>query len=333
VKKLFLISVLLIGFSLKAQDIHFSQFYYSPINLNPSLSGQFNGDYRIVFNHRSQWRSVTQPYKTFGVSADAANILAKQNIQGVNAGFATIYDRTGDSKFTTFKMNLSGGYSKNLTSDSIHSVSIGLQTGITQRSINYDALSFDNQYNGYKYDPNLSSRETFANDGRIYPNLNLGFSYSFHPKARQRYTAGMSFFNLTSPKQSFFNDNSIRLDRRALFFVTTDFMITPEIDLMPGLQFQRQGKFSELLVGSNMRYRLDGITAITGGFWYRNKDATYVTAGLEYDNITVGVSYDFNISTLKPASNLRGGLEIAVIYIFRKFRPEIKYYKVCPNYI
>ena len=47
------------------QDIHFSQADLSPLNLNPALTGMFNSDYRIHANERTQWRSVTTPYKTF----------------------------------------------------------------------------------------------------------------------------------------------------------------------------------------------------------------------------------------------------------------------------
>jgi hypothetical protein len=55
---------------LQAQDIHWSQFQSSPLNLNPALSGFFDGDYRFVLNHRNQWKSVTTPYNTFSGSID-----------------------------------------------------------------------------------------------------------------------------------------------------------------------------------------------------------------------------------------------------------------------
>ncbi len=41
--------------SLSGQDIHHSQFYTSPLNLNPGLTGVFNGDQRLSLNYRRQW--------------------------------------------------------------------------------------------------------------------------------------------------------------------------------------------------------------------------------------------------------------------------------------
>ena len=44
----------------KAQDIHFTQWMFSPLNLNPAETGRFDGDYRVVGNYRSQWGAVME---------------------------------------------------------------------------------------------------------------------------------------------------------------------------------------------------------------------------------------------------------------------------------
>ena len=60
-----------------SQDIHFSQFNLSPLNLNPSLTGSYNGDYRFTGSHRNQWSSVTTPYATFAFSFEKNKLLKK----------------------------------------------------------------------------------------------------------------------------------------------------------------------------------------------------------------------------------------------------------------
>ena len=62
-----------------AQDIHFSQFANSPLNLNPAQTGLFNGDYRIMANQRSQWSAVPIPYSTFSLGADMRNPIRLKN--------------------------------------------------------------------------------------------------------------------------------------------------------------------------------------------------------------------------------------------------------------
>ena len=55
---------------LQAQDIHFSQYFSTPLTINPSYTGSFVGDYRAGLNYRQQWGSVTVPYKSFDFYGD-----------------------------------------------------------------------------------------------------------------------------------------------------------------------------------------------------------------------------------------------------------------------
>jgi hypothetical protein len=51
------------------------------------------------------------------------------------------------------------------------------------------------------------------------------------------------------------------------------------------------------------------------GGWYRLDDAIMITAGLEYKGLRVGLSYDYNSSSLQTASNNNGGFEISLTYV------------------
>src|SRR5215467_12867108 len=91
----FLIAMLMIV-SASAQDIHFSQYYSAPLTINPALTGGFAGDYRAGVNYRTQWGSVTVPYRTFDLYGDL-NIgrrLISRNFWAV--GLNVISDRAGD---------------------------------------------------------------------------------------------------------------------------------------------------------------------------------------------------------------------------------------------
>ena len=129
------------SFLIKGQDIHFSQFYNSPLNLNPGLIGGFNGEFRIVANQRSQWSSVTTPYSTYGLSIDAKSIFSSP----ISTGLSIYQDKAGDSDFSTLQIALGTVYTI-FIKDSTQSISLSAQPAFTQRSINYDKLQFDNQY-------------------------------------------------------------------------------------------------------------------------------------------------------------------------------------------
>ena len=53
-----------------SQDVHFSQYNGSVINLNPAFTGFFDGDYRVNGIYRSQWTTVPVPYRSFSIAAD-----------------------------------------------------------------------------------------------------------------------------------------------------------------------------------------------------------------------------------------------------------------------
>ena len=55
--------------SVSAQDIHFSQFFATPL-LNPANSGRHDGRWRAGLNYRNQWQSVTAPWRTFDLYGD-----------------------------------------------------------------------------------------------------------------------------------------------------------------------------------------------------------------------------------------------------------------------
>lgn len=333
-KLILAISLIFFALTLKSQDIHFSQFNASPMNLNPGLAGQFDGDYRLVANHRNQWRSVTRPYNTTGGSADARQPL---DIKNLGAGASIYTDKAGDSQLSTLQLNLAVSYLKHLSRDSLHSVSVGLQTGLTHRKINYSDLEFDEQYQNGIYNPNASTGEAFARDSRTYLNLNLGAAWYWKIENRKQISAGVALHNINRPKQSFYNDPEIKLDMRWTLHANAEWPVTEKIDVIPSVLFMYQGPHRELTLGTLGRYRIKDFPgiyrAVFLGWHGRTRDAGFLTAGLEYDNWRVGVSYDFNFSQLSAASNARGGFEISAIYIFRSEKQRRIIHKICPDFL
>lgn len=328
---LFSISML---FNAYGQDIHFSQYYNSPLNLNPSLAGQFDGDYRFVGNYRNQWSSVTVPYQTFSFSADAANFLNKKN---VGAGLIFNHDNTGDSRFKTTIVNLVGNYKIPLTSDSNQYLGGGLALGFTNKNLSYSPLRFDVQYNGYRYDAGLPNNENFSTSSQSFLNVHAGLSYFYQIEERKKIEVGLGMFNLTSPKESYFGNSNIQLDRRFTAHALVQYQVHDRIDVMPTFLLMKQGTYTEFIFGSLAKYVVNDFRgdyqAAYAGILYRTKDAGYLTAGYEFNNWNLSVSYDFNLSTLVPASNGRGGIEIAAIYILKQFKPVKIKHRICPDYL
>ncbi len=324
-----LLAVNLLGFT---QDIHFSQFWQSPFNMNPALAGDFDGAYRFIGNQRTQWRSVTQPYVTFGLSADVAQ-WSKYQLGGV----LSIYtDKSGDSGLSLTMIN--AGASKKLMDQKEQGLEVvgGLMLGLTSMTIDYSALQFDQQWNGYFFDPRTSTGESFDRDSRRYLNAHAGLLVAKTISPTKRWRAGLALMNISSPRQSFFDERFVRLNPRINFHGSYFQQIDEQWGVEPLFLIMRQMTFTEFNLGGRAHYVIDDSPylpiSVYGGLFARAKDAGNMLLGARVGDWDVGLSYDFNLSDLRIASNARGGFEIGVIYVIPA-TPKVDFIKkVCPDY-
>jgi|688.fasta_scaffold240256_2 type IX secretion system PorP/SprF family membrane protein len=315
-----------------AQDIHWSQINNNPIFLNPANAGNFEGDYRLVGNYKDQWRSVTVPFTTFSISADSRI----EKIPAIGYGFLFFHDNAGDGFFKTLELQANGSYHLKLDKNERHSLRFGLNIGINNRQVNWDLLHFDNQFNGIVFDPSLATKESNQTNQKTNISIGFGTNYTFKLAERKSINIGLSAFNINQPNQGFYS-TVVKRDVRYSIYVNGFYPINLDLDLIPSINASFQGVYSELLFGSAAKYTLEktvyAYKAIYGGIYLRNKDAFIVHAGMDYQNWFVGLSYDINFSKLVPASNARGGFEIAVKYILNKVKKNNLIHRVCPDYI
>ncbi|MCX6181217.1 MAG: PorP/SprF family type IX secretion system membrane protein [Bacteroidetes bacterium] len=328
---LFLAFYFLLFTSSIAQDIHYSQFFFAPANYNPAHIGDFDGDYRFIGNERRQWASVTIPYQTFAAAADARDFLA---VKGLGTLFSFQTDNAGDSHFTTTVVNVGASYRYDL--DTNNTIVFGIQAGVSNKQFNTKDLKYDNQYNGFYYDPSISSIESYDKLSATYFNFNAGLKWKFKVNEQTNLFFGASAYNITQPKESFMQNVSITLDRRFNVELGAEHRVAPRWSILPKILMSFQGKYSEYLIGSMVKY--DFISEpfnewnLLAGAWGRTSDAGNLFAGLMYNNWTFGMSYDINLSNLEPASQYKGGLELSVIYILKKLPPRMKF-KICPDFL
>jgi len=317
-----------------SQDIHYSQFNASPLNLNPALTGMFNGDLRFVANHRRQWKSVTTPYNTFSGSFDMGINGLSGSRNRYNAGILINNDKAGDSELSLFQVALNLSAIRALDKDSKHFLGVGIQAGYSRRSINYSSLTFDEQYTGDSFDPNAGNFETLAGGNHGYGDFGAGISWNMRATERTQLGAGISFQHINRPNDSFLG-SKVKMFPRMQLNLNADFAVAERFDLVPSVLYMSQGSFRELTGGTSVRYRISELPgrqyAFLLGAWLRKSDAFIASAGIDYNNLKVGVSYDFNTSDLNRASNGKGGYELSLIYIIRKVKP-IGIKPPCPLY-
>jgi type IX secretion system PorP/SprF family membrane protein len=305
----------------------------NPIFLNPGLTGNFDGNFRFTGNGRWQWKSVTTPYQTISIAADSRGL----GLPNLGLGIMFFYDVAGDSRLSTLEFMVSGAYSINLTKDSTHRIMPGIQFGINHRSIDYENLKFDSQYNGFYYDPGLANGEIFPTMKKTNFNLNAGFVYTWEENPRKKVNFGVSIHNITKPDQSFFQVKQIRREMRTTVFADAQFKIADKWDILPSFFLNFQGKYKEIIVGSWARYILTQekgtYMGLFAGIWYRAIDAGTLGIGFEWNTLWAGLSYDLNFSKLTVASKARGGIEFSLRYILKYHKPKNIIHRICPEYI
>jgi type IX secretion system PorP/SprF family membrane protein len=310
----------------KAQDPHFTQFFASPLTLNPAFTGLFSGDVRVAANYRNQWSSISTPFVTGTVSGDMGilkNIIPYNDIWGV--GLLALYDQTGGGGLRSTYVGLSTAYHKGLDAEGLQSIAVGFQVALVQKRLDYSKLVFENQLTNQGFDPTVPSGEYFANSSVSYPDYNIGLLYNASIGKFGNLYAGASYYHLSTPNESFLGQ-SYPLHTRLTLHGGGGFAPTPLTRVyLSGLYMQQSGA-TEIDFGGAFGFVINGLPMNANlfyiGGWYRWNDAINPYVGFEVNKLHIGISYDVNVSSLRPASNYRGGIELSLIYILQHGNPD-----------
>lgn len=334
---LFSICFLFTCIRVNSQDIHFSQFYESPILLNPAAAGAGPSDYRFTANYKNQWKSVMNPFKTMAIGFDTKIKSKSANYFGV--GVSVFNDKVGASKFTTNQVNIDLAYHFKLNEQ--NRISAAVKSGVFEKHFNPNGLKWDNQYDGKEYDPSRSSGELISTNNYMKFDLGAGLLYTYKKENGLIVQAGGAVAHLTKPKNSFYaKDPSINFKYTGHIHIQYQPKEKKYI-IQPSVLFVNQGGHTELVGGSNIALIIEEqkkekdiannvqkpSSQFHFGAFYRLKDAVIFVAGIEYRKaMRFGVSYDLNLSRLTAASKFRGGPELSFVYFgFKKEKkkPEV----------
>lgn len=319
--------LLLLGYRLKSQDIHFSQLSETPLFINPANTGFFAGDYRVTLNYRNQWASMGNPYKTLGFSVDGGLFKSKKRTAFLGVGLNFFNDKAGAANLshTQASLNISGILK--LTSKAVFAV--GVYGGSSSYKGNYAALTYGSQYNGIEIDPTLPSNESVMFRKFVYTDVGAGVAYEFtnatyHNDRDDIFSLrlGVAAFHLNQSRMQFGTGYGYRMPLKMSYSASSRIDVpNSKITLAPSLVFFQQGPAMEVNFGTFIKYRFKAGTKVTGqkaensfgiGAWYRDKDAIIPQFLIDMGNYAIGISYDVNISSYKKASKTVGGFEISL---------------------
>lgn len=317
-------------FSASGQDIHFSQLNMSQLELNPANAGTEFG-LRGTVNYRNQWSSFTDPFISMMASYDMSFKKSSNSTGFFTGGLFVFNDKAGAGQMTQTQANLAVAYHVNLNDE--QTLGLGVQGGYFQRSANTDQLTWGSQYDGFAYDPQLSSGESSTGAYAFgVADFAAGLTYTYRNGERymtgndqKLLIAGISMQHINQPKYAYQEIINDPLYFRWVGHVYSMIGIpNSSFSIQPSAVYLRQGKLQEIMAGSNFIYKFKDASRYTGnlkggsfglGAHYRLKDAVVLASFLEIGNYTFGFSYDLNMSDLNDATSGRGGFEFSLRYV------------------
>lgn len=331
---IFLIShILFLSPEIYSQDIHFSQFYASPLTLNPSLTGSFDGLMRFGGNYRSQWGTVSVPFNTASVFTDINIMRSKLDGNWLSAGLHAVNDYAGDGRLMVNKAALSLAYHIKLTKWNNFYLNLGAAGLFVHKKIDFSKLLFDSQWNDVGFDSSIDPGENYASNSLHYFDLHAGASLYYNVLKKFSMEGGISLIHIFAPVESYFNAEN-QVHRRPVTHVYSDIRIRKDWGLQPGASFMYQRKAQELTMGANVsldkKLSYSRKLTIYFGLWMRNRDALYPLAGAQLQRTRMLFNYDINLSKLVPGSYTVGAFEISMVHVIDKARP-VNTVRHCPR--
>jgi type IX secretion system PorP/SprF family membrane protein len=298
---------------LRAQDPQFTQYYATPLYLNPAFAGA-NSFHRIIMNYRNQWPgAVPNAFVSYVFSYD-------YNMDKYNSGLGlfAIQDKAGNAGLTY--TNVGGLYAYQLQLNREFSLRTGVHFSYTQKDIDYSRLIFNDQLEkggGATFESSRYEKINYLDiaTGIMLFNKNLFFGVAAH--------------HLNEPNESLTGQVSevpLKLSFHGGYKI--DFRSTRDRDrsILPTFNYRRQNNFDQLDIGCYFNH-----APVVLGFWYRgipitafkkddyiNTDAFSVLVGYSLPDMPLSIGYSYDLTISRLITNSGGSHEISLIYEFGK---------------
>ena len=312
-------------------DPHFTQNYTYPMYINPAMTGQSDGEYRVSSIYRSQWGSVGNPYRTTGVSFDA------RTNNNLAVGINLMNQSAGDAGFNYFNTYASIAYTGvKFGKDENHHVIFAMQAGIINRRVDQTKFKWGEQWNPITgYNASNPTSENFAATSATTLDMGTGaLYYDASPDKKFNVFGGLSFFHINKPSDPIISSQSTQLNTIPMRYTAhggASFKLFDGGTIVPHVMYNQQGNARETMLGVYVQKKVNEETDVMIGGYYRYKDAIAPYIGVDYKNFLIGLSYDANTSRLGRMTRNVNSFELSFSYIKRKGTTSIFDFIHCPR--
>ena len=293
-----------------AQQYHFSQYFSSPLSINPALTGYYDGTIRVTSVYRNQWSQDGNPFNT--VAASAETRLFQQKIDGkLGIGLMFNSDKSNGDALSTNIGTFSAAYNLPLDADGNIELGGGLQADFTQQKLNPFSLTFESQFSSNGFNTSINTPEMSKAYTTSYLSVNAGLMLNLHTSDAASLYIGAAIYNANRPKANFL-DMGYNVPTRLNFQLggRFDFSESSHLQLSSLYSFQQQA--SEIVLGGIGIFDISEDKSFQLGTWYRVNDAIIPYIGIGFSGEAAGISYDVSGGNLKTVGILRNSTEFSL---------------------
>ncbi len=331
-KKL-LILLSLITYYLPAQDLVFSQMQVNSAFLNPAWQANRSRThpYHLSAQYRNQWSPIlgSGAYRSFAAAADANWKHGHHNYWGGGIQFSQ--DQAGKADFNQIQATISGLYSKFMLNSGgkkglFHYLTLGASAGIRQYRVDESKLHWVEQFgqNGF-FNPNLPAPLVWDTRSKMVEDAHLGLLWHANNVQKEGFECGLSIFHLTKPNLSWVAGGYMPLNRRIAVHSSAYHEIRDgAFRLKYHFAWLKQGAAQQMVVGAQMGVPLQKQTSfLNSGLAFRKSkfvigDAVIAMLSLDFQDYTIVINYDWNISSLNTIHLFNNTMECALVYKIKK---------------
>lgn len=318
-----------IFFHVFAQDVHFSQYYsFNPV-LNPALTGNFDGSYRISAIYRNQGYSFLNKYAYVTPAASVEVALMEGILKGdkFGLGIFALNDVSGSAGLSNLTAGASLAYHFAFGKRDQHVISLGYQAAFTQKRIDPERTTFFDQFDEISWSGYNPTTENFDQSSFYYFDHNAGIYWKSQFSKLIGVNLGLAAFHLSEPDEAFIisGNNLSPLYRRFAADLGLTFTFKEKVIFQPEGLYMFQGPLNgninnqqQITVGASLGYRFfSGFrnnTNLMVGCRYRLNDAVIPMLSVEFRNMRIGAAYDVTLSDLNASNRNQGAFEVALTY-------------------
>ena len=300
-----------------AQDFHLSQFDANPLYLNPALTGErISPQKGVLFtaNYRDQSATYTKSSGSFNSIAVGIDVPLNKRL---SIGQFIGNNRSVDGAFNSFNILLSGSYKVISSKDDNdrQNLSVGLQAGLLNNSINTQSFTYASQYSPTSttgFDNSIPTGEAYSQLSYYKFDYNFGVYYRTKLKNDKLFiTSGLSIYHIGKKDETNVLSNTVGM--RTNFHASAIYSVNSKIKVTPQVLYMNQYKTDEFNMGALLNYVLkENYEPIVGLNWV-NKKALVFQAGMKVKGTTLRMSYAAPLSYLRSFNNQ--AIEFSLIHI------------------